>query len=667
MPLVSVPLVLGLEHSETLDDSSATSKAFRFTLDHNALALITGHTGGSDGAWEAHWVLRDAAGLLTGHHGYWNSYEASTDVLTLAAGDYTLEVSLDYGRGGSIAVRVDSGTNAIQVVAEHSIGERISFGDSDAGIYRVDFAAGDEYLLQAANGSEWSIHGTDFLQADLLADGAVLRFVPSQDGSWYFVRRRDFAGDSSLSIERPQPPITLDSRIAGQLPANDAGEAQHSYRLRLTERKLLYLDVEKVDSPLQITFYEGNTWLRAIYAYTTSRPLEPLALEAGEYRIEVQTIAATSGDTAYAMRLFDLAKVPTLSLNTAVYGRLQAGEAAIYAVDLSAGTPLDYQPGKLGGLYGWWRLLRSDGAQVAAGSLDETRTTVAAPPPGHYFLVWDSEQQSAAGGEAEYRFALKTTQLIALGEQVGAEAFAATASAAYRFSVPTATRVLIDLARSESDSAAFTWRISRDGQLIDQGRLASAASLDDRLPIVELPAGSYHLAFTADTDLHHGDDFAFRLLDLAQAQPLSRGAWISGERLAGQVAVFSFVAAAGDCLTLEEHSGDSERWWLLDEFGQELARGQGTGSAGPLARNGTYFLLRDDGSDTDTGDGATNRHFAFTVSNDEGPAPALTLNSHRNCDARRWRQARLSLHDQRRRDTMAEPAERELRGPRRGP
>jgi hypothetical protein len=210
MPLASVPLVLGLEHSDTLDDSSATSKAFRFTLDQNALALIKGHTGGSDGAWEAHWVLRDAAGLLTGDHGYWNSYEASTDVLTLAAGDYTLEVSLDYGPGGSIAVRVDSGTNAIQVVAGHGIGELISFGDSDAGIYRVDFAAGDEYLLQAANGSEWSIHGADFLQAHLLADGAVLRFVPSQDSSWYFVRRRDFAGDSSISIERPQPPITLE-------------------------------------------------------------------------------------------------------------------------------------------------------------------------------------------------------------------------------------------------------------------------------------------------------------------------------------------------------------------------------------------------------------------------------------------------------------------------
>jgi hypothetical protein len=280
------------------------------------------------------------------------------------------------------------------------------------------------------------------------------------------------------------------------------GEAQHNYRLRLTERKLLYLDVAKADSPLRILFYQGSTWLRTIYAYTTARPLEPLDLEAGEYRIEVQTIAlrqaAIRRPTPCACSTSP--QVPTLSVNTAVYGRLQAGEAAIYAVDLSAGTPLDYQPGKLGGLYGWWRLLRSDGAQVAAGSLDEPRTTVAAPPPGHYFLVWDSEQQSAAGGEAEYRFALKTTQLIALGEQVGGEAFAATASAAYRFSVPTATRVLLDLARSESDSAAFTWRISREGQLIDQGRLASAASLDDPLPIIELPAGSYQLAFTADTD-----------------------------------------------------------------------------------------------------------------------------------------------------------------------
>jgi hypothetical protein len=100
------------------------------------------------------------------------------------------------------------------------------------------------------------------------------------------------------------------------------------------------------------------------------------------------------------------------------------------------------------------------------------------------------------------------------------------------------------------------------------------------------------------------------------------GASISGERLTGQVAVFSFIAAAGDRLTLEEHSGDSERWWLLDEFGQELARGQGTGSAGPLARNGTYFLLRDDGSDTNTGDGATTATSPSAVSNAGGPAPA---------------------------------------------
>jgi hypothetical protein len=137
-------------------DSSADQQGFSFhPRPEAALALIKGHTtggDGGDGAWQAHWVLRDAAGLLTGDHGYWNSYEASSDVLTLAAGDYTLEVSLDYGPGGSIAVRVDSsGTNAIQVVAGHGIGELfIRFGDSGASIYRVDLAAGDEYLLQAA-------------------------------------------------------------------------------------------------------------------------------------------------------------------------------------------------------------------------------------------------------------------------------------------------------------------------------------------------------------------------------------------------------------------------------------------------------------------------------------------------------------------------------------
>jgi hypothetical protein len=579
----SRPVALAVEISDTLTATGAAGKAYRFTLDQAGLALIEGRTTDAEEAWQAHWVLRDAAGFLTGDHGDWKAWQASSEALSLAAGDYTLEVSRDDGPGGSFAFRVDGSANASQVAGGSAVGDVSRFGASGERIYRVDLTAGDEYRLQAENGSEWSLHRPDFSQALALSDDAVLRLLPAQDGSWYLVRRADVTGHSNVTVERQLAPIALGSRISGELTANGTGDAQYGYRFRLAERKQLFLDLLSADSPLRVLFYQGNTLLRTLNGLTPGFPLDPFELAAGDYRIEVQAMAAAAGaTTAYALRLLDLAAAPVLAVNTAVSGRLQGGEAAIYAVDLAAGTQVEYQPSDLGGLYGRWRLLASSGAQVATGYLDEATTTGVLAGSGRYFLVWDSDPRSAAGGQANYRFALKTAQAIALGERVGGEAFAASASAAYRFSVPTATRVLLDPALADNDSRAFGWRISRAGQSIAQGTLSSEANPDDPLPIVELPAGSYQLAFTADADVEDADTFAFRLLDLAQAQPLSMGVRNTGERLPGQAAIFSFVADAGEPLTLAQDSGDSDRWWLLDEFGRELARGQGAGSVDPL-------------------------------------------------------------------------------------
>ncbi|MGO7396243.1 hypothetical protein ACC684_39765, partial [Rhizobium ruizarguesonis] len=68
-------------------------------------------------------------------------------------------------------------------------------------------------------------------------------------------------------------------------------------------------------------------------------------------------------------------------------------------------------------------------------------------------------------------------------------------------------------------------------------------------PVLELLAGSYTLIVDADYDAT--GSYAFRLLDLAAANPIIRGEPVPGTLASGnETAIYSFSAQAGDQILL---------------------------------------------------------------------------------------------------------------------
>ncbi|MCB1942384.1 MAG: LEPR-XLL domain-containing protein, partial [Candidatus Accumulibacter sp.] len=612
--VASTPIALGTDVGDTL---SGAPRAYRFTLTEPGLAVLGGRTGGGASPWWAHWLLRDAAGMLTGDHGYWNDFETATTPLTLPAGTYTLEVSVHYGSGNSMTFRIDGSDDAQQVDAGKS------FGDSGAPLYQVDLAAGDEYLLQANRYGEWSIYRPDFSFAQRLAGSDVVRFVPSLTGRWYFVRGQDHFGPSTLFVEPASQPMSLGAEIRGLLAASGPDDA---YQLTLTESKRLVLDLMELDAPAQVLLFRGSELLRRITAYSAQAYAgEPFELAAGEYRIEVHAQQAATAGTPYALRFLDLAAAPTVALNTEVASVLRPGETLLYRADLVAGTRLDYQPIDPGGLDGWWQLFDRDGNWVASAALTDPARLPMLTTSGAYFLALETTPTSALAGPATFRFAVQMPQDVTLGQRLRSEAFANSTHASYQFSVPTATRVLIDRGSSAS-GGDFAWRISRAGQSLAEGRLPGSGTAASDLPIVELPAGSYLLEIDAERAISSTgglDELNLRLLDLAQAQALNLGVPTSGQRVAGEATLFAFHADAGDALTLDGNSGNDGRWWLVDEFGQTIANGEGSGQVAALPRSGSYTLLLDD--DTGSTGGASTRSYDFRLSTSAITAPLLAL------------------------------------------
>ncbi|MCB1965138.1 MAG: LEPR-XLL domain-containing protein, partial [Candidatus Accumulibacter sp.] len=611
---LQIPSTLLTPGVDIRDVLAGAGKAYRFTLTEPGLLVLSGRTSGGSSPWWAHWVVRDAAGFLSGDHGYWNGFDDSVAPLALAAGDYTIEVSEYYGEGGSFAFRVDGSTAASPAVP----GSR--FGDSGAALYKVDLVAGSEYLLHTPGSAEWTIHRPDFSLAQRLAGSDLLRFVPALDGTWYFARGWDLSGDSTLLLEHAGNPIIIGASVAGQLTAHGTGDL---YQLSLAEDKRLLLNFTQLDAPVRVLLYQGNDLYRTIDAHSAlSFPITTLQLAAGAYRIEIHPGQGATGNEAYAFRLLDFADAQALTPNATAAGSLQAGESVIYSLDLAAGTLLDYLPVTVDAFDGQWQLFDRDAAAIASGSLTEQASLSPVSATGRHFLVWDSKPgHSAGGGQRPYRFGLKAAQTITPGERVDGLAFAGGTLATYRLTLSTATRLLIDRVKNASDDADFAWWISRDDQLLVQGDLYGASTLADQLPIVELPAGSYLLEFEASDEQTQADDFAFRLLDLAQSQAVQIGARTSGERPAGEAATFNFVGQAGDELTIRQYLGDNDRWWLLDEFGRETANGEGSGWSGFLPRSGTYFVLRDDGGGA-AADGSLRVYdFGLSTTATRTPAP----------------------------------------------
>jgi hypothetical protein len=171
----------------------------------------------------------------------------------------------------------------------------------------------------------------------------------------------------------------------------------------------------------------------------------------------------------------------------------------------------------------------------------------------------------------------------------------------YQLSVAQDTRVLFD---TLTTNGVFTWSLLDEsgavvskvnGEALQDRRLRDADAAHSSNSLMLLRAGrSYTLVI--DADGQNTGDFAFRLLNLANAQAIGYDqVQTYSPEPANSTRLFSFSGVAGQQIVLDELSWSGNNWpdWrLYDPFGNQIYESYfyGDSSTLTLARTGTYVL-----------------------------------------------------------------------------
>ena len=328
-------------------------------------------------------------------------------------------------------------------------------------------------------------------------------------------------------------------------------------------------------------------------AYYQSPVLE---LSAGDYTLTVDGVADATGN--YAFRLIDLNGATPITPDVPVSGTLDPGnETDAFVFDASAGDRFVFDRSSVSAINATWRLIDPYGVQVVGnqefGDFQSGTLSLA----GRYSLLL--EGRAGATDAATYGF-----RLLKSGERVdtltvGALTTGTLASAAdsvrHDFSVSATGQYYFD---SLTNNAQLNWSLRGPlGTTVSSRSFASSDSSSFYgVPTLLLGPGDYSLFVSASGDFN--GDYAFRLLELAQAEPVDFDVDISRTLdPANGTQAFSFAASAGDRIALQQVNdapAQSLYWRLLDPTGREISGNNyfgGYGEVPTLAVDGTYTLL----------------------------------------------------------------------------
>ena len=167
----------------------------------------------------------------------------------------------------------------------------------------------------------------------------------------------------------------------------------------------------------------------------------------------------------------------------------------------------------------------------------------------------------------------------------------------YTLNLPADSKLYFD---SQTNNSNIHWSLAGPAGTAVSDRHLTISDGNTGDGVLRLPAGPYTL--TVDGDKASTGAYAFRLLDLAAATPLTPGTPVSGTLdPANETDTYQFDALAEDRMFFDVQArsgGGSSRWRLLDPYGNGVpgfsGDFSGTGSdVGPLTlpATGTYTLL----------------------------------------------------------------------------
>ncbi|MGB3802622.1 MAG: LamG-like jellyroll fold domain-containing protein, partial [Sphingopyxis granuli] len=279
-------------------------------------------------------------------------------------------------------------------------------------------------------------------------------------------------------------------------------------------------------------------------------------------------------------------------------GGAPATETRLYSFAAAKGEHWYFDVASQSGASLTVRVYRPDGTQLVAPAALADLNLANLPMDGTYLIAVEGVvgNGGAAAFSARMVKVADPTRAIAVdslvtGRREPGERHTLT------FTLTQPARLLFDSLSSRWD---LHWTLTGPrGAEVNQRAFAYSDSLDlssGLSSLLDLPAGTYSLI--VDGSVGEAVDYAFRLIDTANAQAVAFDADVTGSFATGGTSnVYRFDAAAGDKVTLERlidatSSDYSIGWRLFDPFGRQVTNANylhGTSTV-DLRVTGTYTL-----------------------------------------------------------------------------
>ena len=383
-------------------------------------------------------------------------------------------------------------------------------------------------------------------------------------------------------------PIVFGSTMTGNLAT--AGQVD-TYTFTLTGDTVVSFDALTNKSELRWSI-EGPSIFAVDQPFAFEGPLSfgvQETLPAGDYLFRVSASSGAPG--TYSFRLSTPADATPLTLpalgapGATTNGTLNPGnETDLYRFTANAGDRLyfDAQSGA-GSLGLGWRLVSPIGETLfAVGSFIDGLTNPL-PATGDYVL-------GIAGGLNNPGAINYSFRLLPVAEAASGVISVPGEQDQDAFTLTQPTQLFFDML-SNSGSAFRATLTGPRGIEFSNRSFAQDLVADS---VMNLPEGYYSLTVDATGDTT--GFYAYRLLDLASAMPLSFGQQVNSVLAPGnETDAYRFTGTAGQRLYFDAQSGSPLSWQLVDPFGKDIFNTAGSSyvdqQPAALTAGGTYTLL----------------------------------------------------------------------------
>lgn len=473
----------------------------------------------------------------------------------LPAGDYLLTVDGVGQSTGEYAFRLLDLADGTEITPDTIVNGSVTPARSMA-LHRFNAAAGDHFHFERLSSSSFGL--TPYWK---LIDpyGRTVFFTSSAEVA---NQRLDYAGTHTLITEgqindtattgafsfrvnhlsnQPPPsvtgsPLTLGEVVEGTL-ANVGDEDVYTFTVA-TPRTLYFDSLANTGSTHW--YLSGPRGAEVNNRNFSSSDLW-LDLVAGDYTLRVVGVNDPPED--YAFRLLDANDADVFLADQQLDGALMPGNgAALYRFNGTAGQRfyVDYL-GRSGFTYTIdWQLRDHYGNSLFSRSMNSDAGIVTLPFDGTYLLSVRGEvYEPAAEGTFSFRFNTVTDSEtpVALDDVINGSIAHPGQVARYTFSLPSTTRVLVDLLANVSDT---TWSMTGpDGTVVSPRNFSSAEFHQT------LPAGDYVIEVDGKND--STESYSFRVLNLDAAPVITYDTPVQNTVTPGQgAAAHRLVGVAGD-------------------------------------------------------------------------------------------------------------------------